>query len=209
MFFNSLTILVAFVSISHQSLYTRSVKNNLCSTKVLLKTNGHIVPTTSRSIKIFTDTKYEVFCGTNEDVRRTSLLSITRIKTNQSIILSEQTEFSSDSTNVNGILEINDLTSYKEFFNLYCRFLPVDPKKYCETKLRLIAVPSNSYRFNHILILFGILFCISTIGFALKLYLNYRHRLSNDSRSDSTLSYVSFHNYDSKDLFNWDKITRF
>lgn len=209
MFLNSLAFLVAFFSISHQSLHTRSVENNLCSTKVLLKTNGHIVPTTSRTIKIFTNTKYEVFCSTNEEVRRTSLLSITRIKTNRSTILSQQTEFSSDSTNVNGILEINDLTSYKEFFNLYCRFLPVNPKKYCETKLRLIAVPSISNRFNHILILFAILFCVITIGFALKLYLKYQHNLTSDSRSNSTLSYVSFHNYVSKDLFNWDKITRF
>ncbi len=227
MLLNSLFILILLSSNLCQLIYART--DNLCPIQILFKNKGHIVSitnrTTARTIKIFEDTRYEVFCSTYEKVRRKSLLTITRIKNNVSTILSDQTIFSTDFTNsyVNGIVKINNITNYKEYFNLYCRFLPVDPKIYCETKLRLVVVPSIKNQFEHIILILIILFSIVTVGFALKLCLKYQYRLSNDSKSNSRTTYVSFNNPDSKDVYQnstttttttttstkWDTITRF
>jgi len=93
----------------------------------------------------------------------------------------------SDGSTTKGHFKISDasVNSSREAFNLYCRFLTVDPNIYCEAEIRVFIVPSPVRGFYLILIILGVAVLIATINFVGRLCLK---ALRCDSSNEYNLS---------------------
>ncbi len=160
-------------------------EKNLCSIQLYVSDArlNRIVPG-SDGVELFSNTEYIVNCTTSESVRRNSILSLTNKNTNEVTVISRTTNGSTTT----GRLEIADtsMNSTRDAFNLYCRFLTVDPNIYCEADIRVFVVASPVRGFYLILVILSVAVLIATVNFVARLCLKV---LRSDSSNEYSLSH--------------------
>jgi hypothetical protein len=151
----------------------------------------------SDQVVIYSDTSYSVLCVTKEQVRSRNFISLISLS-NESVKLDEldenlvhRQEIIANKTLIEKSLAYmsaqfsvsSSPSGNKLHFNLFCRYLTIDPSIYCEKSLRLIVIPSKDYRFVILLVVFLVFGVLIGLGVLLTLYL--RRRVVNGDEGDA------------------------
>ena len=177
-------------------------QENVCSVQLNLKFKQYDVVQHNQGenqLQISKGKNYTVVCETKEKVRIKSVLKLIWDDQNgiQSFSLSNNTNWNQDSYRTQGHFLI-DPNSSAGNYKLYCQFLTLNPRIYCEKQLDLQVMPYFDKRLEaFILILLITVVVIILIIVLKKLRLK---RMKNKNHSNSLKS---------SDLHYWDRISRF
>lgn len=161
-------------------------KNNLCQIQIYLSDQSNSINEfqfneISKPIEIQTDTFYHAVCITNEKIRSRNMLKLVwneaDLFTNtdsfdsndQSLIVSNETFRINEYSYLKGRFLINS-NSLKSNYNLFCRFLTVNPSVYCEKEIQLTISTFSSFRFKIFIAILISLIIVGLISILVKIY---------------------------------------
>lgn len=192
-------ILLLFFFINNLSKF--NCDENLC--QIQINVNDQVLSINelnenyfSKINEVHMDTYYHVFCVTNEKTRSRNMLRLgwqensknTKINTIYDfdeyhyIELSNETLRTNDLSYLKGgfVINSNDL---KTNYNLFCRFLTVNPKIYCEKEVKLIVLPFSSLRFQILIFVLLLLLAVGGVHLFMKLYS--KRKLNKNNKNES------------------------